>query len=50
MGKRDLLKHANQNKPVEFTKEFKQQLDKAIHDKLSPEIDDSDDKDKGDEE
>ncbi len=52
MSKKDLLKHANDKKPVEFTKEFKSQLDKAVQLKLNPEmeetIDDDGDDDNGD--
>jgi len=32
----DLLKHANDDSPVEFSKEFNKQLDAAVQSKLFP--------------
>lgn len=51
MAKEDLLKHANDQKPTDFTNEFKAQLDTKIQAKLFPEEPDVDDTDEsGDDE
>ncbi len=36
MSKADLLKYANENKPVDFSKEFKNELNQSIQTRLNP--------------
>ena len=49
----ELLRHANDNKPADFTKEFKSQIDIIVQKAIQPEVveeDDNEDNNKKDKE